>query len=338
MITIRKSTWVVGTTIKFLLLLSMLTYQNFIWGQQTGIKVTTAKGKIAVINAGDNRGISSGLKYILKRGMPSGIIEVGVVRVEKTLPDKSGIRLIEERGFDFIQEGDFLGNQVDDSLDELFGNDYQREEKIVSEASAQARRIPSQPSTSKSSNSRLGLQCGIFSSSVDNFDKIYGSSSGFTFGVEGQWLFSDQFGTSSRFRYFSKKGKPLTFAYGGGTITDQTADWTEYWFILGVKGRFPTSSSAVPFFGAGLSYFSVKESISGTFSYDGIQEPISASISKNAWGLALFGGVNINLSNSVFLVLDGEFTTASIQGEGGIGGSDLKVGGLYISAGIEFAF
>ena len=78
------------------------------------------------------------------------------------------------------------------------------------------------PSPNQPLKSRLGLQLGLFSIALDNFDKIYGSSSPFTFGIEGQWLFSDQFGTSSRFRYFSKKGEPVTYTSGGMTVCLQS--------------------------------------------------------------------------------------------------------------------
>jgi hypothetical protein len=84
--------------------------------------VIVAKGKIAALNLGTINGISTGQKYILKRRTSSGIIEVGIVRIEKVLSNKSGIRLIEPRESELIQNGDFLGDKIDDSLDELLGS------------------------------------------------------------------------------------------------------------------------------------------------------------------------------------------------------------------------
>jgi len=194
------------------------------------------------------------------------------------------------------------------------------------------------PSTNQPLKSRLGLQLGLFSIALDNFDKIYGSSSPFTFGIEGQWLFSDQFGTSSRFRYFSKKGEPVTYTSGGMTITNQTSEWTEYWLVIGAKAHFRTSGPITQFIGAGAAYLNVKENVSGTFTYGGSRQALSTSFSENIWGLALFGGGSISVSPSVSVVVDGEFTTASVKGSGGVGGSDLKVGGFFVSAGLEFAF
>lgn len=211
-------------------------------------------------------------------------------------------------------------------------------QKMTKEESANVQATPSQSSPNQPLKSRLGLQVGLFSIAADNFDKIYGSSSSFTFGIEGQWLFSEQFGTSSRFRYFSKKGEPLTYTSGGATITNQTSEWTEYWLVIGGKAHFRTSGQVTPFIGIGAAYFNIKESISGTFSYSGSQQPLSVSVSEDTWGLALFGGGSISVSPSVFVVVDAEFTTASVKGSGGVGGSDLKVGGFFISAGIEFAF
>ena len=85
---------------------------------QTTKKVIAARDKIAAINAGTNDDIVSGQKYILKRKTDSGVIIVGIVRVEKTLPDKSGIRLIEDRNSSFIQKYDYLGNEIKDKQDE----------------------------------------------------------------------------------------------------------------------------------------------------------------------------------------------------------------------------
>lgn len=211
-------------------------------------------------------------------------------------------------------------------------------QKMTKEESANVQGTPSQLSLNQPLKSRLGFQLGLFSIALDNFDKIYGSSSSFTFGIEGQWLFSEQFGTSGRFRYFSKKGEPVTYTSGGMTITNQTSEWTEYWLVIGAKAHFRTSGPITPFIGAGAAYFNVKENVSGTFSYGGSQQTLSSSFSENTWGLALFGGGSISVSPSVFVVVDGEFTTASVKGSGGVGGSDMKVGGFFFSAGLEFAF
>jgi len=79
---------------------------------KSNIKVIVARGKIAAINIGSNSDILPGEKYILNRKTENGIINVGIVRIEKVLSDKSGIRLIEDRGSFFIQKNDFLGDRI----------------------------------------------------------------------------------------------------------------------------------------------------------------------------------------------------------------------------------
>ena len=123
-------------SITFIICISvvLIAHISLIFGQST-IKVIAARGKIAAINAGSNNGISSGNKYILKRSTNTGMIDVGVVEVEKVLLDKSGIRLIEEKGYSTIQEGDILGNEIIDNKNEPFSNNnkkdtYQEEDPL----------------------------------------------------------------------------------------------------------------------------------------------------------------------------------------------------------------
>ncbi len=125
MITELKRGRVFSITCKIMVLTFLFANTTIVFSQSNP-KVYATKGKIAVINAGDNNGISSGQKYILKRKTSTGVMEVGIVRIEKTLPDKSAIRLIEERGSNLIKEGDFLENKNEDIIDELFGNNYQQ--------------------------------------------------------------------------------------------------------------------------------------------------------------------------------------------------------------------
>jgi len=122
MINLLKCKMAVNITSKILFLFFILINASLIFGQQTGIKVMAANGKIAAINAGSNQGIIAGKKYVLKRDTIYGTIEVGVIRIVKVLPDKSGVRLIENRDSDYIERGDYLGNKIEDSLEDLFGN------------------------------------------------------------------------------------------------------------------------------------------------------------------------------------------------------------------------
>lgn len=48
------------------------------------------------------------------------------------------------------------------------------------------------------------------------------------------------------------------------------------------------------------------------------------------------GGFSIALSDRVYMDTDLEYTIANMKGESGVGGNDLKVGGLFIGAGLHF--
>jgi hypothetical protein len=100
---------VLGIAGKISVFILILANISIVLGQSKNrLIVSVGKGKMGVINAGYNSGIASGQKYTLKRNTSSGIIEVGEVIIEKTLADKSGIRLIEERESNSINKGDFL--------------------------------------------------------------------------------------------------------------------------------------------------------------------------------------------------------------------------------------
>lgn len=119
----RGQVYILNLMVLFLISLFFIPTHLFC---QSNTKVTTAKEKIAVINAGSNNGFISGQKYLLKRMTPYGLRDVGIIRVEKATPQKSGIRLIEVRDFNTIQQDDFLGEKIDDSLEELFGSDLKQ--------------------------------------------------------------------------------------------------------------------------------------------------------------------------------------------------------------------
>jgi hypothetical protein len=133
MITSLKRGRVFCIICKMLVFVFLFTNTTIIFGQSNK-KVIALKGKIAAINVGSENGISSGQKYILKRSTSSGTIEVGVIEIIKTLNTKSSIRLIEERGSNSIKEGDFLGNEVEDSVSELFDNASQQDTKLEKES------------------------------------------------------------------------------------------------------------------------------------------------------------------------------------------------------------
>jgi len=96
----------------FLVIIILLFNFEFVLAQDS-IKVITARGKIAVINAGSDDGIFVGEKFVLLRKSGRRTIEVGIVRVVKVLQDKSGIRLIESRQSDYIEIGDLIGDAID---------------------------------------------------------------------------------------------------------------------------------------------------------------------------------------------------------------------------------
>jgi len=181
----------------------------------------------------------------------------------------------------------------------------------------------------------LAGQIGVFNTAVDNFDKVYGSSSVFCFGGEGEFILSEQFGLIGRFKYFKKSGEPLTYTSGGATVTG-TASWSQYWVVIGGKMHVKTKSQVTPFFGAGAGYFNVTESVSATASYAGQSQSLSVSASDNTWGLTLIGGATIDITEVTSIVGELEFTTASIKGQGGVGGKDVSVGGLFLGIGLQF--
>jgi opacity protein-like surface antigen len=191
------------------------------------------------------------------------------------------------------------------------------------------------PQVSNNSRTRFGASLGIFSIDLNNFDDIYESSSGTCYGVNFDWGVSSTYSSVVRFKYFSKAGKPI-----GDMIMDGTASWKEYWILLGGRLNINTNSQVTPYVGSGLTFVSVSEELSATMyssdSYYSYSYQQGASFNKTTIGFSLMGGFSIALSNRVYLDTDLEYTIANMKGEGGVGGNDLNVGGLFIGAGLHF--
>ncbi len=90
---------------------------------QSNLTVFAARNNIGAIKVGYNSNLQPNQKYVLLRSSNRGQLEVGVVEVVKIKQGNAGIRLIENRNSDHIQVGDFLGSIIDNTLDDLFGND-----------------------------------------------------------------------------------------------------------------------------------------------------------------------------------------------------------------------
>ena len=214
--------------------------------------------------------------------------------------------------------------------------------KTEKEAAPQTTTHQSNPQTSQSPPpgpvTRLTALAGNFTTSVDNFEEIYGSSSMWCFGGEGEIRLAGPFYAIVKFNYLSKSGLPMTIVTEGVTINDATSQWSQYWFVFGGKMYVPTGTAVSPFFGGGAGYFNITEGITATVHANGNSVKIRQSTSKNNWGLSVFGGLSIQVSPAIALVGEGEFTSASIGGGQGVAGSDVKVGGFVASVGLQVGF
>jgi len=313
---------------------------------QSNFTVFVARNNIGAIKVGYNSNILMNQKYILLRNSNKGPIEVGVVEVVQIKGGNAGIRLIENRNSDIIQPGDYLGSMVDDTLEDLFGNEFFDTDNSLNNQDSksnfnnqpdynqnrynQVRDANSQEVESKQlfPNFTLGGALGYFVSSGKNFDDIYGKSGGFSYGSDAS-IHISKIGNSKRiygvvqYYLFNRSGK---------TVGDFEVDteWKEN--ILNFGGRYcwDAGNDVRMWLGSGVSLINIKEK------FEAFGEEVS--INESATGFYLDFGDAVKVGETMEFFINFKYDFCKIQAEGkGVAGKNPDVGGLLIVGGIKFS-
>jgi len=189
------------------------------------------------------------------------------------------------------------------------------------------------PSTSSASTvGYVGGDVGLYYTMVENFELVYDSSIGLVLGVTGGFYLTDEISLFGRYRRFAKSGTPVTIEYRSRTTYNTS--WEQNWIVGGVRYDIPLGvENLIPWIEAGAGYFFVTESMDAY--------GVSVSVSDDAIGLAVGGGLGYEVAPAVCLAVSGEFYFAQIQSEGGLAGEageDVSVGGFAITGGVLFRF
>jgi hypothetical protein len=174
-----------------------------------------------------------------------------------------------------------------------------------------------------------GVTGGYLGIATPNFDQVYGSGGGFTYGAEGSLLIArldqaNRLYVTAQYHFFDKSGRTV----GIGEQADAT--WNQQILNFGVRwGDYTPSLSARGGFGVGVSLVSVEEKAGNM--------PTTNESATGFYGEVFAASA---MSDYLEFTLNIKYDIASVTGHGGLGGEEgasMSVNTLAINAGISVA-
>lgn len=165
----------------------------------------------------------------------------------------------------------------------------------------------------------VGGGIGYFGSSVNNFEKIYGSNGGFTYGFDG----SIQFMTLRKDTRIYGLIQYYIFNRSGTTIGDYKVDidWNETIFDIGGRYCWQTQGTR-SWIGGGVSQPNVIEKFT----------LLGESIKLDDTASGFYLEYGSTWESSLFLNI--KFSTGEIEGQGGVSGDWADIGGFSLIIGM----
>jgi hypothetical protein len=159
----------------------------------------------------------------------------------------------------------------------------------------------------------IGGGVGHFGSSVNNFDQVYGTKGGFTYGGEGSIQLMEQ----SEDKRIYGVVQYYIFEKSGTTVGDYEVDidWSETITDIGIRYCWRTDET-FSWLGGGLSQPRVIEKFQ--LNGENIEFDKTASGFYVEYGARFEGSVFTNI----------KYSSGEVGGEGGVGGETVDIGGI----------
>lgn len=304
----------------FIIPISLLAQQNVEINSSDAMRILRIKGDYFSANRGRLHGVRENDIYNISR---MGIGIIGRARVVIVREEVSALEILDFNNAYSLKVGDLLQKQTSEAegilhdIEPSMNNFAHRHENY---------------NTNSFNNTffQIGFKVGYFKPTEEAINEIYGG--GISFGADLAILVSSGLGGVISIEVFQKSGEPLIFD------PDQLIEESEAKISIvsiSVSGIYRLSSpktSTYPYLGAGLGLYRVDEELTvqtqeGSF---------SASFSKNQLGFQAIGGIQTSISSKSYIFLEAKYSSVSVSGSGGLGGTDVNLGGLSLFLGTGF--